>query len=102
METEALLEGFDLGPHLRPAAGSAQDRNRGIVDHAAPACSPEILEGIRQKYLHVKPLKARIELHVEHSRIAQYQARALNCHLAAADFERVGRGIMLHLLDRKS
>src|SRR4029077_18324968 len=91
-ETKTLLEPLDLGPHLRPRPRSARDRDRGVVNHTAPARSPEKLESLGQKNLHMEPLKPWIELHVEHPRIAQHQAGALQLRLAAAKFQGVGRG----------
>ena len=66
VKAETLGQGGHLGHGNHLASGAAQHHHMGVVDHDAGGGAGEITQGVGEKHLAVKTLKARVAPEEQH------------------------------------
>src|SRR5580704_13501054 len=101
LKAEALAKGGHLRHRHHVASAAAQHHHVRVIDHGPRCCAAEVAERFREKDLAVETPEGGIALEKQHPRIAQYRRGGLHSALFTAQFQIVGRRVMLHLLARR-
>jgi hypothetical protein len=98
LKAETLAKGGHLRHRHHVASAAAQHHHVRVIDHDAPRRAGEVPQRFGEKHLAVETPEGGVALEQQHPRIAQHRRCSLHLAFLAAQFELVGRRVMLHLL----
>jgi hypothetical protein len=97
-EAEAFGESDHFGHGDHDGARAAEHDDMSVVDHDLDWDAAEVAASFGQQNLALEAPKPGIGLEEKHSGVGEYRSGAVDGAMAAVDANRVGRGVMLHLL----
>src|ERR1700693_1518391 len=101
LKAETLSKGGHLRHRHHVATAAPQHYHVRVIDHDASGRATHETQRLGEKHLAVETPKVWITLEEQHPRIAQHRRRGLHPAFLAAQFEIVGRRVMLNFLARR-
>src|ERR1700693_5694473 len=100
LKAETLSKGGHLRHRHHVASAAAQHHHVRVIDHHASRRATHEAQRLSEKYLAVETPEVWITLEEQHPRIAQHCRCGLHFPFPAAQFELVGRRVVLNLFTR--
>ena len=101
LKAETLSKGGHLRHRHHVASAAAQHHHVRVIDHHASGRATHEAQRLSEKYLAVETPEVWITLEEQHPRIAQHCRCGLHFPFPAAQFELVGRRVVLNLFTRR-